>query len=78
MGTCSMTFLTHSQNLTSDPEEVTNGNLDFVNSKLSAEMLIAIHVTLLCDIIDTFNWFGFNGKIEFVENKNHLLHLYVK
>ena len=60
------------------PEEVTDINLEFVNAKLSAKMAVAIHVTLLSDIIDTFNWFGFNGKVEFVENTNHLLHLYVK
>ena len=62
----------------SKPEEVTDGNLEFVNAKLSAKMAVAIHDMLLCVIIDTFNWFGFNGKVEFVENTNHLLHLYVK
>ena len=47
-------------------------------SKLTTKMRIAIHVTLLSDVIQTINCFGFNGKIELKDGCNRMVHFYVK
>jgi hypothetical protein len=41
------------------------------------KLVYALHSTLLQDMIDTINHYGFNFHVRMTENANHLVHLYL-
>ena len=59
-------------------EHATDRHLKVTKVFMTTKITTAIHVTLLSDIIEAINDFGFNGNIECIGNANHLLHMYVK